>query len=804
MSNLKQLQLKLKYFFGSLFFLRYVIMSFRYSRWRDKVERIFSQPSTEKGFDKPGKLIQQEATSTGAIFYFELAELEVSFLTDDFVRIDWKPGIPPIPYGISRHQWEEVETKLEQNDTSYSVSSSKLKVVVAEDGSITFYDATGQVLREEKPPIRKIEGWVHTAKLRQEEHIYGLGEKASTLNLRAASINNRPKIYRIWNYDAAGKYAPGSDPMYISIPVYLGLHSNGSYLIFYENTFDATFTFSETATANFEGGALRYYFTYGAPAQLVDRYTELTGRPELPPRWSLGYHQSKWGYDNEQKVREEAKKFQSYNLPISAIHLDIDCQVGYRAFTIDPERFPNLPAFTQELQKLGVQFITIMNPGIKLSPHNNLFVEGRVLEGFCKLPNGRIVVAPVWPGWSVFPDFTNPKVRRWWSRQYQYLLDVGVAGFWHDMNEPAAFILWGDRSLPRVTQHFMEGRGADHREAHNIYGLLQAQAGFESLREYRPNQRPFIVSRAGWAGLQRYAWTWTGDVDCSWEALRQTISIVIGLGLSGVAYSGSDIGGFQGNPSPELYVRWFQTATFHTFYRTHSANNVEHRTPWTYGEPYLSIIRSYLQLRYKLLPYFYTLAWEATQKGYPPVRPVFWASYNETALWDVEDAFLLGDALLVCPIVTEGALQRQITLPHTGWYSFWDDKFFEGGQEVTLKAPLETIPLLVKAGTILPMEENKTLTLHIYPPVEESSQGYIYSDAGDGYGEWRLDKFHINRNQEGLELTWEHEGEYAFPYTEIRLHVHGVDVKKAIVDDVEISATKEIQCNTFKKVHFVM
>lgn len=275
MSNLKQLQLKLKYFFGSLFFLRYVVMSFRYSRWKDKVERIFAQPSTEKGFDKPGKLVQQEAISRGAIFYFELAELEVSFLTDDFVRIDWKPGIPPIPYGILRHQWQDVETKLEQDDTSYSVSSSKLKVVVAEDGSLTFCDATGQILREEKPPIRKIEGWVHTAKLRQEEHVYGLGEKASTLNLRAASTNNKPKIYRIWNYDAAGKYAPGSDPMYISIPVYLGLHSNGSYLIFYENTFDATFTFSQTATANFEGGALRFY-SYAINSYLT--FTPLLGK----------------------------------------------------------------------------------------------------------------------------------------------------------------------------------------------------------------------------------------------------------------------------------------------------------------------------------------------------------------------------------------------------------------------------------------------------------------------------------------------------------------------------------------------
>jgi alpha-glucosidase len=798
----KQIQLKFKYLVGSLFYLSYAPKAFLYTRKRDIIERQFTIVPTEEGFEKPGKLLRAEPKATGANFYFELAELEVSFLAEDLVRIEWKPGIPPIPYGIVRHEWQEIETQLVQTDTNYSLSSRKLKVIIEIDGSLKLLDNSGQILREELPPQSKGEGWIHQAQLRPEEHIYGLGERASSLNLRAAKDEQlQSKIYRMWNYDAAGKYTPGADPMYLCIPVYLGFHSSGNYLIFYENSFDANFTFTETATANFTGGALRYYLTTGSPAQLLERYTELTGRAPLPPLWALGYHQSKWGYRTEQAVREEAKAFQAYNIPLSAIHLDIDCQVGNRAFTIDPERFPQLANFTQELAELGVQFIAILNPGIKYSRDSNLFLEGQILDGFCKLPNGELVVAPVWPGWCVFPDFTNPKVRRWWSRQYAYLLDVGVAGFWHDMNEPAAFITSGDRSLPKVTQHFMEGRGGDHREAHNVYGLLQAEAGYESLRQYRPEQRPFIVSRAGWAGLQRYAWTWTGDVECSWRALRQTISTIIGLGLSGIPYSGPDIGGFQGNPGGELYLRWFQMSTFLTFCRTHSSNNVEHRTPWTYGEPYLSIIRSFLQLRYRLLPYFYTLSWEATQKGYPPVRPVFWSASDDAALWDVEDAFLLGDALLVCPIVEAGADSRSVILPPGRWYNFWDDTVIENKQQVNLQAPLERIPLLVKAGSILPMAEDKQLTLHIYPPVQDTSVSQLYSDAGDGYGASRLDKFQITQSANGLEITWQEQGDYPFPYTSVQLHLHGIKLQQAWVDDAEVSFDgQKLQCDRFSKV----
>jgi alpha-glucosidase len=811
MNLYKKLSLRWKFFLGSLFYASYAPMAYLYSRKRDRLEQLFSDSQTPEAVEKPGKFLKAEQITNGVHFYFERAELEVFFLAPDLVRVNWFPGIPPIPYAICKQDWQEVEISLEETAEGWIVlsknpaehGSTALKVIVGTDGNLKFCDSTLTTLREELPPQRQGEEWTHQARLRKEEHIYGLGERAALLNLRAAKDEEQhTKAFRMWNFDAAGMYGPGADPMYICIPLYLGLHQQGSYLIFYENTYPATFTFEDVATAAFEGGALRYYVTAGSPAQLLERYTELTGRSPLPPRWALGYHQSRWGYRTEEAVRESVEGFKSHNLPLSAIHLDIDVQVGFRAFTIDPDRFPKLPDFTKELAAEGVQFITILNPGVKYSRQSQLFLEGMVLDAFCKLPNGKPVVGPVWPGWCVFPDFTDPKVRKWWSRQYEYLLDVGVAGFWHDMNEPAAFILWGDRSLPpRATKHFMEGRGGDHREAHNVYGLLQAEAGYEALRGYRTEQRPFIVSRAGWAGLQRYAWTWTGDIECTWAALRQTIATVAGLGLSGVPYSGPDIGGFQGNPSAELYLRWFQMSSFLTFCRTHSANNVEHRTPWTYGEPYLSIIRQFLQLRYRLLPYFYTLAWEAAQKGYPPVRPLFWYNTDDSKLWGVDDAFFLGDALLVCPIFEEGGRSREVILPKGHWYNFWDDTRLEGAKTVSLDAPLEQIPLLVKAGSILPMEENQQLILHVYPPVEGTSSASLYTDAGDGYGEWRLDKFQLIRDSNGLELTWEPQGDYAFPYSSLQLHFHGIKLQQAWVDEKEVAIQGQLlECTQFGKV----
>ncbi|AFY47205.1 family 31 glycosyl hydrolase, alpha-glucosidase [Nostoc sp. PCC 7524] len=779
--NWKQLLLnlrliKLRRFFGSLF----------YPMQRDLLERPFL--SSNQVFAEIGDIFKAEPIARGAKFYFEKVELEIYFLAADLVRVNWQPGVPPIPYAMAGKDWPEVAVEFQEMGDRWLISTKVLQVIINHNGGLTFQNHLGQIIRQELPPQLKTAGWLHQAKLLPEEHIYGLGERAAPLNLRTPQ-DGKPSTtsYLMWNYDAGGRYGPGTDPLYLCIPLYMGLHESGSYLIFYENSYKATFSFNGYAAADFEGGALRYYLSVGSPAQLLDRYTQLTGRPAMPPRWVLGYHQSRWGYETEPAIREVTQGFKTHNLPLSAIHLDIDCQEEFRAFTIDPDRFPKLTEFNEELVDTGVHLIAIVNPGVKADRKSELFEEGRSQEVFCKTINDQLIIAPVWPGLCAFPDFTNPKARHWWSRQYEYLLDLGFTGFWHDMNEPGIFVLWGDPSLPQhSTLHFLEGRGGNHLEAHNVYGLLQAEAAYEALKEYKPELRPFIVSRAGWAGLQRYAWTWTGDIETSWSGLRITITTVLHMGLSGIPYSGADIGGFKGNPSAELYLRWFQMSCFLPFFRTHSANNVKPRTPWAFGEPILSIVREFLWLRYRLLPYLYTLTWETNQTGHPLVRPLFWADSKNPQLWAVEDAFFLGDALLIAPIVEEGATSRSIILPQGHWYHFWDDAPFPGGNQIDIAAPQEQIPVFVKAGSVLPIEENQQLILHIYPPVTGVGGGRVYSDAGDGYGAWRLDEFYLQRHEQNLEITWQQQGNYPFPYKNVKLHVHGLEVQTAWIDTQEV------------------
>lgn len=708
--------IKLRRFFGSIFYPMHRDLLNHRSRYHKKLAAI----------EETGTIVEVNPLPNGRQFQFQHLTLEITFFMPDLVRVDWQPGILPLPYAIARQDWEAVETTLISFDSGWSLSSDVLTVLIQSDGAIAFQTADGQTIREELPPQRQIRvagklksnGWTHRARLRSEEAIYGLGERAAPLNLRDPN-----RSYRMWNSDHPGKYGSGADPLYLGIPVYLGLHHQGSYLVFYENSFRAMFSFSDVATADFEGGALRYYFTLGSPPHCLNRYTDLTERSPLPPAWALGYHQSRWGYETEVEVRNTVEGFITHDLPLRAIHLDIDCQQNFRAFSIDPDRFPKLREFSQELLERGIHLIAITNPGIRANPTNKLFQEGRTLGLFCTYPNGIPVEAPVWSGSCAFPDFTNPQARHWWSRQYEYLLDLGITGFWHDMNEPAVLVIWGDRTLPvSVTQHSMEGRGGTHLEAHNVYGLLQAEAAYASLRESRPENRPFIVSRSGWAGLQRYAWTWTGDIETTWNGLRQTIPTILGLGLSGIPYSGADIGGFKGNPSAELYLRWLQMSCFLPFCRTHCSDDSKPRTPWGYGEPYLRIAREFLKLRDRLLPYFYNLAQEATETGFPLVRPLFWLDSSDDRLWNIDDAFLLGNQIIVSPIVEENARSRSVFLPRGQWYHFWDHQCFDGEQTIEIKAPLEWIPVFIQSGTILPMQVEQRLELHIYLPIQDTAE----------------------------------------------------------------------------------
>ncbi len=768
--------------------LKDVLHILRYSLQRDWLDRKYRRARQNKQapWYDPGQLQGTEATLNGAHFRFERAELLIDFLASDLARIAWEPGNPPVPYALAKTDWSTVQANLDKALGGLRLASQSLQIVVQPNGGLQFLDSEGSLLRQELPPrFQKLPdrlAWSVEAAVQDNEHFYGLGEQAGPLNLRGTR-------HRMWNTDPGGSYGSGRDPIYMPVPVYLGLHAEGSYLVFYENASPAIFDFTESCQISCEAGMLRYYFIPGAPDSALQRYTQLTGRAELPPRWSLGYHQSRWGYRSEADILSVVEGFREHELPLSAIHLDIDYMRGYRVFSVDPQRFPDLKAMVQRLEAEGIKTVVIIDPAVKKDRDDPVYQEGMQGGRFCALPNGKPLVGVVWAGNSVYPDFTDPKTRAWWSVLYRPLLDAGIAGIWHDMNEPTSFAAWGDAALPLATRHKLEGQGGDHSQAHNLYALLMNRAGYEGLRQLRPERRPWIVSRSGWASQQRYAWNWSGDSESTWKSLRMSIATTLGQGLCGLPYTGPDIGGFSGNPTPELYLRWFQLATFLPFFRTHSAATTARREPWSFGEPFTTIIRRFLRLRHQLMPYLYTLAWHTSQTGYPLVRPLFWSDPADQRLWDVDDAFLLGGSLLVAPILEEGQTQRSLELPAGRWYSLWDDTLFQGPGKIDLQASLETIPVLVRDSSLLPMIEGASemheLALHLYPPETGllPATQTLYSDSGDGYGEHRLERFQLQRDENSLEITWQGEGEYPFPYQGIALHLHGLVPRRAWIDE---------------------
>ena len=757
-----------------------------YGVQRDRANKLVGNKPPGRIYVNPGTLSTVNYIPGGIEAVFENASLQIIFLSENMILISWEPGIAPIPYTIAKNDWKIVTPEHKINRADHSLTFGNLKIVFDTQGNIRIVNLQGKLLKHDHPPMRKGDQWILSTELFPEEHIYGLGERAGKLDLR-------PGNYTSWNTDPGGNYSQGTDPLYIGTPIYLSLSTTGNQLVYFENSYRADFRIADTLEAEFSGGMLRYYLIFGSLEEIYTKLGELVGRPFMPPRWVFGYHQSRWSYRNETEVRELVKEFEGHDLPLSAIHLDIDYMDQFKVFTINDASFPSLKQLTGFLAMKGIKTVVSLNPAVKVDRNFDIYNDGKSKDVFCKLPNGEIFHGVSWPGWSVFPDFTKPDVRKWWREQYHYLTSEGISGIWHDMNEPASFAAWGDKSFPLSTQHFMEGRGGNHEEAHNLYGLLMNQAGYEALRVNSPDKRPWILSRSGWAGLQRYAWNWTADTNTSWESLQQTIPTILGLGLSGHAFSGVDIGGFSGDPDAELYLRWFQLAAFLPLFRTHSSIVTKPREPWVYGEPTTSIIRKYLKLRYKLLPYLYTLAWDSAQTGIPPLRPLFWNNPTDIQFMDVQDEFLLGDALLLAPILHKGERSRPIILPPGKWYSFGDNLSHIGDKQFIYPAALSTIPFFVKEGTILPMEENGGICYHIYPGEDIVSESHKYTDVGDGYGSWRVDRFQISNNPNLLDISWSYEGNFPFPYAENKYQVHGKNLVNAVCDGKQYT----IQDNSF-------
>jgi alpha-glucosidase len=762
----------------ALFGLRDSLRTLRFTIQRDHLDRRYQREQRRDRVESvsPGSLKWARAIPHGAEIHYEHANVELLFLAPDVLRTTWRPGDLPIPYAITGNEWPGDITQWEQGQEGLVLTGTELRVELRSEGAYAILNASGTPLRTEEPPTRRGEAWQQKASLDPLACIFGLGERARGWNLRGGT-------YLLWNQDPGGSYGLRHDPLYMSVPVYTCMQPKGSYMLFYENPYRGELSFNEQACVHFERGALRSYFFAGSPIQCLDRYTQLTGRPTMPPRWALGYHQSRWGYRSEDEIRQVAADFKRHKLPISAIHLDIDYMDGYRVFTFDKTRFGHVSEMANDLQSDGIRLVTILDPGVKVDRNYSVFQDGLRKGMFCTLPNGRPMLSVVWPGWVHFPDFTNPDVRQWWSSYYPRLLDQGIAGIWHDMNEPTAFTPWGDKTFPLLTRHALETQESDHLGAHNLYALLMNRAGFEAMKKYRPGHRPWLLSRAGYAGGQRYAWNWTGDVETSWEALRQTLATMLGVSLSGFTFTGSDIGGFSGTPDRELYLRWFQLGAFSPFFRTHSVLGTSPREPWMFDEEILLTTRKLLQMRYRMMPYLYTLAWQSHQRGTPLLRPVFWSDPEDPALWEISDQFFLGSDLLLAPVLIEGQREREVHFPTGIWYDLWDDSRYVGPASYTIPADLDRIPAFSRGGSILPLEPRETdLELHLYLPDQGAIEGMLYSDEGDGYQLHRLDRFNGKRQDHMLEVSREREGAFPWPYTTLRLIPHGATLESLRVD----------------------
>jgi alpha-glucosidase len=462
----------------------------------------------------------------------------------------------------------------------------------------------------------------------------------------------------------------------------------------------------------------------------------------LPPLWALGNQQSRWSYYPDTMVEEVVNEYRKRDLPLDVVHLDIDYMHGYRVFTFDKERFPDPKALTDKLGRQGVKVVTIVDPGIKHPTDKNeryhAFDQGLEKNYFQRRRNGDLFVPRVWPGESVFVDYTMPEARRWWGDLHRVYTDNGIAGIWNDMNEPSDFVdQTGKNQLDVVS--YDEGEKSTHAKNRNTFALLMSRATYEGLERLRPDRRPYVITRAAYAGIQRYATMWTGDTNSTWEALALNVPMFTSLGLSGEPFVGSDVGGFIGRGNGELLVRSYQVSFLAPFCRNHKVIDGYDQEPWRFGKYYEEIIRKYLKLRYQLLPFLYTTLEEAHQTGTPLFRPLLLNYQDDPNTYNLDDEFMIGNDLLVAPVVRPDVTRRLVYLPKGTWYDFWTNKKYEGGTMFTVEAPLETVPMFVRAGAIIPMgpEMNYTgekpqdpITFNIYPDDQGSAAMTLYEDDG--------------------------------------------------------------------------
>lgn len=697
------------------------------------------------------------------------------------VRIAQQPFTDDFSYAVVTAPATDA-LHLQQTEQEIRVTTDSLQVVLTRKPfSVHFYTPDGRLINEDEPGLGT--SWVGTEvttykHMQEGERFVGLGEKTGNLDRKGNGYTN-------WNSDVYG-YSAAADPLYSTIPFYIGIHHGLQYGIFFDNTCQSDFNFgaSNNRFSSFgaRGGEMNYYFLYQpSVAGIIQQYTQLTGRMPLPPLWSLGYQQNRYSYYPDTEVFRIAQTLREKKIPADGITLDIHYMDAYKLFTWNKQRFPNPQGMIDSLRHMGFKTTLIVDPGIKVEKNYPAYESGLAENIFLKYADGQPYTGEVWPGWCHFPDFTGSKGRNWWKQQITNYTRIGVAGIWNDMNEIAT---WGQK-MPSNVLFSYDGHATTHLKAHNVFGMQMARSSYEGTRE-ATQKRPFILTRAGYAGLQRYTALWTGDNRSEDDHMLAGVRLLTSLGISGMPFTGMDIGGFTGNPSIGLYTRWMQLGAFTPYFRNHSASDVKSAEPWTFGEDALTISRNYINLRYRLLPYLYSTFYEATQNGMPVVRSLAINYTHDAAVYNTafQNQFLFGHALLVMP-QTGAASFAKVYFPEGEWYNLYTDEKQTGVTEKLMELSPSLLPVYVKAGSIIPMQSliqntaqqpGDTLTIHIYNGKDNAFT--YYEDDGETY---RFEqgfyyKRDIRLNTAGRTITLDKAtGKNASKFGTLQLALHGFD-----------------------------
>lgn len=730
-----------------------------------------------------GHLQQLEETPQGVKGYTDFGHFQVTFYTAKIARIHISlHEIFENPSYATVGKPQQVNWELQEHRNFINLTTQSMRVEIKKAPvRFTFFNPDGREINGDDPAFGT--SWIGEQvttykKLRAEERFIGLGEKTGPLDRRGKGYTN-------WNTDSYA-YDDQTDPIYSSIPFYIGIHDRGIYGIFLDNSHKSFFNFgaSNQRFSSFgadQGDMDYYYMAGGSVASIIESYTFLTGRMPLPPLWALGYQQCRYSYYPEEEVLSLAQTFRNKQIPADVVVLDIHYMDHYKIFTWDNDRFPDPAAMIKKLRSSGFRVVLMCDPGIKIEKGYAPYDSGLEADIFIKYPDGENYSGEVWPGWCHFPDFTSPKARSWWMENLKSYTEIGVEGFWNDMNEIAT---WGN-TLPELIEMDFDGPKATARKGRNIYGLMMAKSTYEGAKKHLGNKRPFNLTRSAFAGVQRYATLWTGDNVANDEHMLLGVRLLNSLGISGVPFVGYDVGGFSGNSNKNLFARWVELGAFSPFFRGHTMVNNHDAEPWAYGEEVEEISRNYMQLRYNLLPYLYAVFYEASSTGMPVARSLAIDFTHDPKVFaqKYQNEFLFGPGILVAPVESHKDLEK-VYLPAGEWYDFFTDQVWPGGQELIVECPIEKLPLFVRGSAILLLQSPisstneapaEYLEVHIYQGDEPSSFVY-YEDDGvtDNHRQGQYFKREIRFLPRENTLRINHkEGEMPSKFLKIKLMLHG-------------------------------